>query len=70
MSRLIKHQALIRAARDSQTMQRVEIPRVTCDRCAAEQWALPDGSPRPHLRPAVRGDPGWCELVPVRVSCE
>ena len=62
--------ALVRAARSGQPVERAEIPRTTCNRCNTEQWATPDGEPRGHLRPAVPGDDGWSELVPVRVSCE
>jgi hypothetical protein len=71
MSHPTKRQALVKAARQGRPVQRVEIPRVTCGRCGQEGiYSLPDGSPRPHLRPAVQGDPGWSEIVPVRVNCE
>ena len=71
MAQPTKRQRLLRAAREGQPVQRVEIPRTTCPRCNTEQWALSDGvTPRPHLRPADQSDPGWSELLPVRVSCD
>jgi hypothetical protein len=66
-----KRQALIRQAREGGPVELVEIPRVRCEACGdSTVYANADGSPRPHLRPARRGDPGWSEIVPVRVSCE
>jgi hypothetical protein len=70
MPRPKTRQSLIRAAREEGTFTRVEVPRTTCERCHTGQFALPDGEPRPHLRPAVQGDPGWSELVPTMVACE
>lgn len=70
MGRPSKREALIRNARQGQPFDRVEIPRTTCGRCGTEQYALPDGSPRPHLRPAIPGEELYSELVPVRVSCD
>jgi hypothetical protein len=70
MARATKAQSLVQQAREGRPFERVEIPRVTCERCGSGQYALPGGEPRPHLRPAVQGDPGWSELVPVRVTCE
>jgi len=65
-----KSQTLVRRARQGQAVQRVEIPRTTCPRCQQDGLlAMPDGTPRPHLRPAVQGDLGWSEIVPVRVEC-
>jgi hypothetical protein len=70
MSHLKKRQALARQAREGQPFTRVPVPRVTCERCGQHGiLALPDGSPRPHLRSAVQGDLGWSEIVPVRVGC-
>lgn len=70
MGRSSHRQTLIRNARQGGPVDRVEISRVACERCGQDGiFALPDGSPRPHLRPAVQGDPGWSELVPVRVNC-
>jgi hypothetical protein len=47
MSHPTKQQALVKAARRGQPVQRVEIPRVSCPRCQQEGiYALPDGSPR------------------------
>jgi hypothetical protein len=69
MARPTKAQALVKAAREGQPIQRVEIPRAACERCGQDGlYALPGGSPRPHLRPAVPSDPDWSELVSVRVS--
>jgi hypothetical protein len=67
-----RRQALVKAAREGRPVQHIEVPRVTCTRCRQEGiFASPDGvTPRPHLRPAVQGDPGWSEIVPVRVNCE
>jgi len=66
-----ERQRLVQDARDGQPVQRVEIPKVTCPACGDTTiYASQDGSPRPHLRPARQGDPGWSELVPVRVTCE
>jgi hypothetical protein len=70
VARPTKSQALIRAAREGQPVQRVEIPRTTCPRCHTEQYALPDSRPRPHLRPAVHGDPEYREDIPIMTSCE
>jgi hypothetical protein len=70
VARPTKRQALIQAARDGQPVQRVEIPRTTCPRCGTGQYALSNGEPRPHLRPAIPGEELYSELVPVRVSCE
>lgn len=64
-----KSQRLLRAARAGEQIQRVEIPRTRCPRCSTEQWALPDGSPRPHHRRAVQGDPAYREDIPIRVEC-
>ena len=69
-ARQTERQRLVQAARDGQPVQRVEIPRTTCARCGSGQYALPDGTPRSHLRPAVPGEELYSELVPVRVSCE
>ena len=72
MGRQTPRQALIKAARQEGDFTRVEIPRVRCPRCyQGAIYAQPDGSPRPHLRPAIQGaDPQWSEIVPVRVNCE
>lgn len=71
MSHPSKSTALIKAARQAGTWTRVEVLRTTCQTCGTEVYALPDGeTPRPHLRPAVQGDPGWSEIVPVRVNCD
>lgn len=72
MSHPTKAQRLVRDARAGREVQRVEIARTRCARCQqADLLAMPDGvTPRPHLRPAVQGDLGWSEIVPVRVSCE
>ena len=64
-----KSQRLLRAARAGEPVARVEIPRTTCPLCSTQQWALPDGSPRPQLRPARPSDPAYREDVPVRVEC-
>jgi hypothetical protein len=66
-----QRQKLLQAARNGKPVERVTIPRVTCPACGDRTvFANADGSPRPHLRPAVQGDPGWSEIVPVRVGCE
>jgi hypothetical protein len=70
MPRPTEAQRLVMKARRGEPGPRVEVPRTVCSRCQQEGYALPDGTPRPHLRPAVQGDPGWSEIVPVRVSCE
>jgi hypothetical protein len=71
MARPSKREALIRNARQGQPFDRVEVPRTTCERCRQDGiYALPDGTPRPHLRPAIPGEELYSELVPVRVSCE
>lgn len=69
MSQPTKSQRLLRAARAGEPVARVEIPRTTCPQCTTGQWALPSGEPRPHLRPAVQGDPAYREDIPVRVEC-
>jgi hypothetical protein len=72
MSHPTKAQRLVRDARAGREVQRVEIARTSCLRCRQDGLlAMPDGvTPRPHLRPAVQRDPGWSEIVPVRVNCE
>lgn len=71
MGRPKPQQTMIRKAQETGTFKRVEIARTRCARCQQDGLlALPSGEPRPHLRPAVQGDPGWSEIVPVRVSCE
>jgi hypothetical protein len=70
MARPNKREALVRAARQGQPFTRVQVPKLACSRCGSEVYANADGGPRPHLRPAVQGDPGWSELVPVRVGCD
>lgn len=62
-------QQLVQAARAGQPFTRVEVPRTTCERCHTVQYALSNGEPRPHLRPAVQGDLGWSELVPTMTAC-
>ena len=69
MPRPTKHQALVRAARAGGPVQRVEIRRVTCPRCASEVYALPDGSPRPHLRPTRPGEAMHSAIVPTMTGC-
>ena len=68
--KLTTAQRLARDARARPAGQRVEVPRTTCPRCGTGQFALPDGTPRQHLRPAIPGEELYSELVPVRVSCE
>ncbi len=71
MGRPKPHQAMIRSARAGQPYTRVEVPKTACERCGQTGiYALPTGEPRPHLRPAAQGDPGWSDIVPVRVTCE
>ena len=70
MGNSTKSQRLLRAAREGQPVQRVEIPRVACTRCGQDGiYALSDGSLRPHLRPAVQSDPAYREDIPTRVEC-
>ncbi len=61
--------ALVRAARQAGTFTRVEVPKVTCDRCGSTVYASPDGSPRPHLRATRPGEPLHSEIVPVMADC-
>ena len=70
MGRPNPREAMIRNARAGRPFTRVEVPKTICPRCSSEVHALPTGDPRPHLRPAVQGDAGWSELVPVRVNCD
>jgi hypothetical protein len=70
MARPNTSQQLVLRARKTGDIPRIASPRVTCPRCQQEAYAGPDGLPRPHLRPAVQGDMGFSELVPVRVGCE
>ena len=65
-----ERQRLVQAARAGEPVQRVEIPRTTCQRCGTGHYALSNGEPRQHLRPAIPGEELYSELVPVRVSCE
>lgn len=70
-AKLTERQALVKAAREGGPVHRVEIPRTTCERCRQGGiYALPGGTPRQHLRPAIPGEGLYSELVPVRVSCE
>jgi hypothetical protein len=70
MGRPKYRQALIKAAREGRPVQRVEIPRVACERCGQHGiYALPDGSPRPHLRPTRPGEPLHSTIVPTRIDC-
>jgi hypothetical protein len=70
MGRPTPRQALIRSAREGRPVQRVEISRVGCPRCRQEGiYALPDGSPRPHLRPTRPGEALHSEIVPTRIDC-
>jgi hypothetical protein len=70
MPRPSKAQQLVRAARDGQPVQRVEVPRAACARCGQDGIpALPDGSPRPHLRPTRPGEALHSELVPTMTGC-
>lgn len=71
MPRPTQRQALIKAARQEGTFSRVEIPRVTCDRCGQDGiYALPDGSPRPHLRATRPGDDGYSAEFPTMTECD
>ena len=70
MGRRTSRQQLVHDARDGRPVQRVEVPKTICPRCSSEVYALPSGEPRPHLRAAVQGDPGWSEIVPGRVTCD
>jgi hypothetical protein len=58
------------ADRPMKESEKVRPPKTACPRCSAEVWATPDGEPRPHLRDAGPEDPGWSDLVPVKVACE
>jgi hypothetical protein len=69
MSHPTKSQTLIRRARETGTFERVTIPRVTCPRCGREVYALPDGSPRGHLRDTRPGEPLHSEIVPTKIDC-
>ena len=47
MSHQTRSQRLVKAARQGQPVQRVEIAKVSCPRCQQEGiCTLPDGSPR------------------------
>jgi hypothetical protein len=65
-----RRQTLIKQARQGQPVQRVEVHRVTCERCGQEGiFASPDGSPRPHLCPTHPGEPMHSQIVPTRIDC-
>ena len=70
MTRPTKRQELLRAAREGQAVRRVAVPRVACPRCARDVYALPDGSPRPHLRPTRPGEADHNDIVPTRTNCD
>jgi len=70
MGRPTRAQALIRAAREGQPVQRIEPARTTCPRCGTEQWADADGQPRYHLRDAVPADADYRTDLPVKVTCD
>lgn len=65
-----KQTAMIRKARATGTFERVTIPRTVCTRCQREVYALPDGSPRGHLRDTRPGEPLHSAIVPTMVTCE
>ena len=62
--KLAAAQQLAKQAREGRPVQRVEIPRVTCPRCGTGQFALPDGTPRAHLRAARPGEAMYSALIP------
>jgi len=71
MGRPTKRQALIRAARTGQPVERVELPaKVACPRCGVDQWPDEDGDPRYHLRAALPGDDGYSAEFPVMAECD
>jgi hypothetical protein len=70
MSHPTKAQRLLRDAREGRPVQRVEISRVTCERCEREVYADAVGGPRGHLRPTRPGEPTHSEIVPTMTSCE
>lgn len=70
MSHPTKRQALVKAARQEGTFIRVKVPRTTCERCSRDAYALPDGSPRAHLRPTLPGEPLFSAIVPTMTTCE
>lgn len=70
MSHPTKSQTLIRRARETGTFERVKPPaRVTCDRCQRDVYALPDGSPRSHLRDTRPGEELFSVIIPTMTSC-
>jgi hypothetical protein len=70
MGKPTQRQALIKAAREGQPVQRVEVPRTTCPRCGARQYASGDGMPRPHLRATVPGEALYSSEIPIMTDCE
>ena len=70
MGRPTPRQALVKAAREGQPVQRVEIPKVTCERCGQEGiYADASGRPHPHLRPTRPGEQLHSSIVPTRIDC-
>lgn len=63
-------QALIKAARDGRQVPRIEIPRVTCDRCGADVYAMSDGEPRAHQRATRPGEELYSAEIPTMTECE
>jgi hypothetical protein len=62
--KLTQGQQLVKQAREGGPVQRIAPPRTTCERCGTEQYALPDGTPRQHLRPAIPGEELYSETLP------
>jgi hypothetical protein len=62
--------ALVRARPAVQPAERAELRRVTCDRCGSEQWALPSGEARPHMRSTRPDEGGYDARVPTMTTCD
>ena len=70
MSHPTRAQKLLSDAREGRPVQRVEIPRVACERCGREVFADADGGPRAHLRDTFPGEALHSEVVPTMTQCE
>jgi hypothetical protein len=71
MGRPTTRQQLARDAWRGRPVQRADVLRVACERCGQEGiYALPDGSPRPHLQPTRPGEPMHSQIVPTMTACE
>jgi hypothetical protein len=69
MPRPTVRQKLVKTAREQGTFTRVEVPKATCERCDTEVYAMPDGTPRVHLRDSRPGEAMYSPILPTMTEC-